>query len=80
MEHAHEEELNKVRSICERISTFFPDYLLIAKSDGALFVKSSDRDWARLAAERYVESVQNEDLISELAKLLSEAAKDEGGE
>lgn len=74
-EEDHEADLNKIRSICERVQTFFPDFLLIArnKDKDALFVKSSNRDWARLAAERYVESVKNESLLADLAKLLSEA-------
>lgn len=79
-EEDHEADLNKIRSICERIATFFPDYLLIARANGAMFVKSSDRDWARLSAERYVESVKNEALIADLAKLLSEAQEQEGQE
>lgn len=76
-ENKHDEELNRIRSISERISTHFGSYLLIAKTDKALFYKASDRDWARLAAEKYAENCRNEDLLTELAKMLTEAEEQE---
>lgn len=65
-------DLEKLRDISSRVSEFFPDHLLVVRTEDSFCWKFSDATWAVGAADRFAASIKDEDMLNKLRALNGE--------